>query len=99
METPKSEVAGTPARRASRWRIPRTVGLVLLVLCMVVVGAGSVLLSSRMSRPAAVNPNPPISEAYYEPITQTPQTAPTGAPPAAHVPDTCNCASTRLTVT
>ena len=59
METPESEVAGTPARRASRWRIPRTVGLVLLVLCLVVVGAGSVLLSSRMSRPAAAAPSIP----------------------------------------
>jgi L,D-transpeptidase-like protein len=98
METPESEVAGTPARRASRWCILRTVGLVLLVLCLVVVGAGSVLLSSRMSRPAAVNPNPPITVAYYQPITQTQQTAPTGATPAAHGPDTCNCAGTRLTV-
>src|SRR5260370_12743108 len=98
METPKSEVAGTTARRASRWRIPRTVGLVVLVLCMVVAGAGSVLLASRRSRPAAVNPNPPISVAYYQPITQTQKTAPTGVPPAAHGPDTCNCAGTRLTV-
>src|SRR5690349_17504073 len=55
MEPPESEVAKTPARRASRLRIPRSVGLVLLVLCMVAVGARSGVLSSRLSRPAAVH--------------------------------------------
>src|SRR5262245_36151881 len=98
--TPETGAAAvTSARQRGHWSLPRTAGLMLLLLSLVAAGAGSVVLSSARSRPPAVRPNPPVAVVYHQTITQTQAAAPAGATPSAHGPDTCKCSGTRLTVT
>lgn len=76
--------------QASRRRSPaRTLGLAALLICVALVGIGSVLLSSRASNPAAGHTQKLPSIAIYKPAPAAPAT-PSGP---VSPPGPCHCTS------